>query len=123
MAEGKINRIFVGADRIAANGDTANKIGTYNLAVCARHHQVPFYVVAPFSSFDFSLKTGRKIPVEQRDPDEVRSIFGVRIAPKGAKVYNPAFDITPAALISAIVTERGVVQRPDTKRLARFNIQ
>jgi len=108
MAKGKIDRIFVGADRIAANGDTANKIGTYNLAVLAKYHKIPFYVVAPMSTFDFTLKDGRGIPIEERDPSEVTSFRGVRTAPKGVKVYNPAFDVTPHKLITAIVTEKGV---------------
>ncbi|MDP2913051.1 MAG: S-methyl-5-thioribose-1-phosphate isomerase, partial [Candidatus Omnitrophota bacterium] len=92
MAKGNIDKIFVGADRIARNGDTANKIGTYGLAVLARYHRVPFYVVAPLSTFDFSLKTGADIPIEERDGNEVRTILGKPIAPRGVKVYNPAFD-------------------------------
>ena len=101
MKEGKINKIFVGADRIAANGDAANKIGTYNLAVLARFHRIPFYVVAPASSFDLRLKSGQNIPIEQRSPNEVREILGKQIAPRNVKVYNPAFDVTPHHLISA----------------------
>jgi methylthioribose-1-phosphate isomerase len=123
MAKGKIDKIFVGADRIAANGDTANKIGTYNLAVCARYHKVPFYVVAPLSTFDFSVKDAKGIPIEQRSPDEVRKIKNVYIAPKTVKVYNPAFDITPAELISAIVTEKGIVRRPNRRKLSKLNIR
>jgi methylthioribose-1-phosphate isomerase len=112
MAKGKIDMIFVGADRIAANGDTANKIGTYNLAVLAHHHKVPFYVVAPVSTFDFRIKTGSGIPIEERDPDEVRALCGRMIAPRNVKVYNPAFDVTPNALITAIITEKGILKRP-----------
>ncbi len=112
MKKGEIDKIFVGADRIAANGDAANKIGTYNLAVLANFHRIPFYVVAPVSSFDLRLKSGKDIPIEQRSPQEVREILGKQIAPKNVKVYNPAFDITPHHLISAIVTERGIFRKP-----------
>lgn len=108
MAKGKIDMIFVGADRIAPNGDAANKIGTYNLAVLARYHKVPFYVVAPLSTFDFKIKTGKEIPIEERGGDEVRNILGKPIAPRGVKVHNPAFDITPHELITAIITEKGI---------------
>lgn len=110
MAKGEIDKIFVGADRIASNGDAANKIGTYSLAVLAKYHKVPFYVVAPSSTLDFSLKTGKEIPIEERSGDEVRSIQGKRIAPKNVKVYNPAFDVTPRDLITAIITEKGIFQ-------------
>ena len=110
MAKGKIDKIFVGADRIASNGDAANKIGTYSLAVAAKYHKVPFYVVAPLSTFDFNIKTGRQIPIEERSGDEVRSVMGKRIAPRNVKVYNPAFDVTPNALITAIVTEEGIIK-------------
>ena len=120
MKEGKINKIFVGADRIAANGDTANKIGTYNLAVLARFHSIPFYVVAPASSFDLRLKSGQNIPIEQRSPDEVREILGKQIAPRNVKVYNPAFDVTPHHLISAIITERGIFRKPYWVSLKRL---
>ncbi len=112
MKEGRIDKILVGADRIAANGDTANKIGTYNLAVLADFHRIPFYVVAPVSTFDMRLKSGKDIPIELRGPDEVRKVFGRQIAPKKVKVYNPAFDVTPHRLIWAIVTERGIFRRP-----------
>ena len=120
MAKGRIDKIFVGADRIARNGDAANKIGTYNLAVLARHHKVPFYVVAPLSSFDFRLKTGADIPIEERAGDEVRSILGKSIAPKNVKVYNPAFDVTPGEYITAIVTDKGIFRRPYMKN---FNLK
>lgn len=112
MGKGLIDKVFVGADRIAANGDAANKIGTYSLAVLAKHHGVSFYVVAPLSTFDFTLKDGRLIPIEERDADEVRMIAGNRVAPQGVKVYNPAFDVTPNSLISAIVTEKGIFRKP-----------
>ena len=112
MAKGKIDKIFVGADRIAVNGDAANKIGTYNAAVLAKYHKIPFYVVAPISTFDPDIRTGRDIPIEERAGDEVRSIGGKFIAPKKVKVYNPAFDVTPHGLITAIVTEKGMLTRP-----------
>lgn len=115
MAKGKIDMVFVGADRIAANGDTANKIGTYNLAVLADCHKIPFYVVAPMSTFDFRLKTGRDIPIEERSGDEVRGALGKMIAPRNVKVYNPAFDVTPAKLITAIITEKGIFRRCGSK--------
>ncbi len=117
MAKGKIDKIFVGADRIARNSDVANKIGTYNLAVLAKYHKIPFYVVAPISTFDLNLASGKKIPIEQRNPDEVRKICGRKIAPENVRVYNPAFDITPARLISAIITERGIIKCPIKKLL------
>ncbi len=111
MKKGEIDKIFVGADRIAKNGDVANKIGTYNLAVLAHHHKIPFYVVAPVSTFDFKLSSGKKIPIEERSGDEVRTILGKRIAPSRVKVYNPAFDVTPARLVTAIVNEKGIFRR------------
>lgn len=120
MQQKKIDKIFVGADRIAANGDAANKIGTYNLAVLANFHRLPFYVVAPASSFDLRLKSGQDIPIEQRDPQEVRCVFGSQIAPRNVKVYNPAFDVTPHQLISAIITERGIFRQPYRKSLRRL---
>ncbi len=120
MGKGRISKILVGADRIAANGDAANKIGTYSLAVLANYHRIPFYVVAPASSFDLRLKSGRDIPIEQRDPREVREIYGRQIAPKKVKVYNPAFDVTPHQLISAIVTERGIFRKPYIVSLKRL---
>lgn len=120
MAEGRIDKIVVGADRIAANGDAANKIGTYNLAVLAKHHGVPFYIVAPLSSFDFSLRTGADIPIEERDGNEVRMVLGKLIAPRDVKVYNPAFDVTPNELITAIVNEKGVFRRPYIKSFAKL---
>ncbi|MFQ5927236.1 MAG: S-methyl-5-thioribose-1-phosphate isomerase, partial [Terriglobia bacterium] len=105
-------------DRIAANGDTANKIGTYTIAVLAREHQVPFYVAAPFSSIDLSLPSGDHIPIEERSPDEVTSIGGVRIAPENIPAAHPAFDVTPARYITAIITERGLAHPPYQESLA-----
>ncbi len=112
MAKGKIDKVIVGADRIARNGDTANKIGTYSIAVLAKYHKIPFYVAAPLSTFDRNINTGRDIPIEERSGDEVRSLGGKYIAPKKVKVYNPAFDVTPNALIDAIITEKGVLRKP-----------
>ncbi len=112
MRQGCINVIFVGADRIAANGDVANKIGTYSLAVLARAHNIPFYVAAPTSTIDLVLASGDDIPVEQRNPDEVTSVQGKAIAPAGVIAANPAFDVTPAEYITAIITERGVIRAP-----------
>lgn len=114
MREGRINAVITGADRIAANGDAANKIGTYSVAVLARHHGIPFYVAAPSSTFDLSIESGDEIPIEQRSADEITEGFGKRTAPDGVEVYNPAFDVTPADYIAAIITEKGVV-RPITK--------
>src|SRR5437762_13222418 len=112
MRAGKVDCVITGADRIAANGDTANKIGTYALAVLARHHRVPFYIAAPFSTIDPSLASGREIPIEERDAAEVRRTGTQQTAPDGSPIYNPAFDVTPAALITAIITERGVFRAP-----------
>jgi methylthioribose-1-phosphate isomerase len=112
MARGEVSLVITGADRIAANGDTANKIGTYALAVLARHHDVPFYVAAPSSTIDPSLPSGREIPIEERDASEVRRVGLQLTAPEASPVYNPAFDVTPATLISAIITERGVFRPP-----------
>jgi methylthioribose-1-phosphate isomerase len=117
MAQGKIDKVFVGADRIAANGDVANKIGTYSLAVLARHHNIPFYAVAPVSTIDFKIKSGKEIPIEQRSADEVRCFAGVQTAPHNVKVYNSAFDVTPARLITAIITDRGIVKPNKLKNL------
>jgi methylthioribose-1-phosphate isomerase len=119
MGRGQVDIIFTGADRIASNGDTANKIGTYMLAVLARHHGVPFYIVAPRSSFDPAIKTAKQIPIEERNSEEVTHFVGVRTAPKGVKVYNPAFDVTPAKLITGIVTEYGIIHPPYMKNINR----
>jgi methylthioribose-1-phosphate isomerase len=112
MARGEISCVVVGADRIAANGDVANKIGTYSLSVLARHHAIPFYVAAPWSTFDTSLASGAGIPIEERPSDEVVRIFGKLVAPVGVLARYPAFDVTPAGLVTAIVTERGVLRAP-----------
>jgi methylthioribose-1-phosphate isomerase len=112
MAHGEVDVVLVGADRIAANGDTANKVGTYALAVLAARHGIPFYVVAPTTSVDLATATGADIPIEERAADEVSSFRGLRIAPPGTDVRNPAFDVTPAELITGIVTEEGVVRAP-----------
>jgi methylthioribose-1-phosphate isomerase len=118
ISRGEVDLVIVGADRIAANGDTANKIGTYTLAVLAQRHAVPFYVAAPISTFDASIADGSSIPIEERPVDEVLGYRGARWAPQGVRVRNPAFDVTPADLITAIVTERGVLQRPDRAGVA-----
>jgi len=112
MRRGWVDKVVVGADRIARNGDVANKIGTFPLALAAREHGIPFYVAAPFSTLDASLASGAEIPIEERDALEVTNIQGVRVAPEGVKVYNPAFDVTPASLVSAIVTDAGVFRAP-----------
>lgn len=112
MRQGKIAAVFVGADRIAANGDVANKIGTYSLAILAQAHGLPFYVVAPCSTIDLALASGDSIPIEQRNAAEVTTIQGIQIAPYGIQVANPAFDVTPATLITAIITEQGSVHAP-----------
>ena len=112
MARGEVDLIVTGADRIAANGDTANKIGTYSLAVLARHHGIPFYVAAPYSTIDPSIAGGADIVIEERDAGEVRAVAGRQTAPAASPVYNPAFDVTPAGLITAVITERGVVRPP-----------
>ena len=117
MAKGQVDIIFTGADRIASNGDTANKIGTYMLAVLARYHGIPFYIVAPRSSFDLTIKTAKQIPIEERKSEEVTHFAGVATAPKGVKVYNPAFDVTPAHLITGIVTEYGIIHPPYVKNI------
>lgn len=123
MRENKIHGVFVGADRIAANGDAANKIGTYGLSIVARHHGVPFYVVAPMSTVDITLSDGSHIPIEQRNEDEVRRGFGRQTVPDAARVYNPAFDVTPASLISCIVTELGVARPPFSEALRAWSMK
>jgi methylthioribose-1-phosphate isomerase len=112
MGQGKIDAVIVGADRIAANGDTANKIGTHGVAILAKHFGVPFIVAAPVSTVDLKIMSGKEIPIEQRDEKEISQGFGKPTAPAGVQFYNPAFDVTPSSLISAIITERGIV-RPD----------
>jgi methylthioribose-1-phosphate isomerase len=120
MKQGKINAVITGADRIAANGDTANKIGTYSVSVLARQHGVPFYIAAPSSTFDLSIPDGAAIPIEERNPDEVTGFGGVRTAPDGVAVYNPAFDVTDAQNICGIITEKGVIETPNAQRIGRF---
>jgi len=110
MREGKIDVVITGTDRVARNGDVANKIGTYNLAVLAKHHDIPFYIAAPSSTFDLDCPSGADIPIEQRDPGEVKTAMGHPLAPASVKVYNPAFDVTPAELVTAIITEKGVIE-------------
>ena len=112
MSKGKIGAIVVGADRIAANGDVANKIGTYTVAVLAKEHGIPFYVAAPFSTIDLETPDGSKIPIEQRSPREVTHIAGKQMVPDGVDIENPAFDVTPAKYVTAIITERGIVRAP-----------
>ncbi len=119
MNKGEIDCVIVGADRIAANGDVANKIGTYTLAVLAMENAIPFYVAAPVSTIDLSLSSGADIPIEERSPDEVTHIQGVRVAPEGVRVVNPAFDVTPHNYISAIITEQGVIREPYVERLRK----
>jgi len=118
MALGRVDAAFVGADRIAANGDTANKIGTYSLACACHRHGVPFYVVAPSSTIDLRIAEGSQIPIEERAADEVRCFRGVPVAPQEVQVFNPAFDVTPAELIAAIVTEKGLHRPPYEKSLS-----
>jgi len=117
MQQGRVDVIIVGADRVAANGDTANKIGTYTLAVLAERHRIPFYVAAPLSTIDIAIADGSAIPIEERDPAEVTGFRGVRWAPEGVGVANPAFDVTPAALITGLVTEKGVIERPGAAKI------
>jgi methylthioribose-1-phosphate isomerase len=117
MSLGGIDCVIVGADRVAANGDVANKIGTYSVAVLAKEHNIPFYVAAPISTIDLSLADGSKIPIEQRDVREVTHIGETLLAPEGVGAFNPAFDVTPARLVTAIITERGVAQDDYSVRL------
>ncbi len=120
MAQGQIDIIFVGADRIASNGDTANKIGTYSLAVLARYHRIPFYIVAPETTFDKSIQGGKQIVIEQRDGKEITFFTGKRVAPLGIKTYNPSFDVTPHGLITGIVTEKGIIGPPFKKNIYKY---
>lgn len=117
MSLREVDAVIVGADRIAANGDTANKIGTYSLAVLAKHHNIPFYVAAPVSTIDFSIESGREIPIEERDKEEVRRIKDVYITVPDADVFNPAFDVTPFQLINGIITEKGVISPPYSENI------
>ena len=120
MAKGLVQKVVVGADRVAANGDVANKIGTYSVAVLAFYHGIPFYVAAPLSTIDMSLSDGSKIPIEQRSPEEVTHIGGRRTVPENVPVKNPAFDVTPSKLVSAIFTERGIARAPFSESLAQL---
>jgi methylthioribose-1-phosphate isomerase len=120
MQSGQVQAVVAGADRIAANGDTANKIGTYGVAVLARAHGIPFYIAAPTSTFDLAIQTGSEIPIEQRAGREIVQGFGRATAPDGVAAYNPAFDVTPAALISGIITERGVMPEPTAEKVAEI---
>jgi methylthioribose-1-phosphate isomerase len=120
LKEGRIGCVVVGADRIAANGDVANKIGTYSVAVLAKENGVPFYVAAPVSTLDLTLKSGEQIPIEERAAEEVTHVFGHAVAAPGTRVRNPAFDVTPNRYVSAIITERGVARAPYTESLAKF---
>jgi len=119
MAQGRVDLVVVGADRIAANGDTANKIGTYGVAVLAREHNIPFYVAAPLSTIDLRTPDGSHIPIEERSAREVTHAGGTQVAPAGAKVWNPAFDVTPHRFIAGIITERGIFRAPYTESLKR----
>ncbi|MHC4086386.1 MAG: S-methyl-5-thioribose-1-phosphate isomerase [Planctomycetota bacterium] len=123
MKQRHISAVITGADRIAANGDTANKIGTYNLSILAKEHGIPFYIAAPSSTFDLSIKSGDEIPIEQRAAEEVTTFGGTpgktQIAPDGVNVYNPAFDVTDASNITAIITEKGVIEKPDTESISK----
>ena len=117
MKQGKVNAVITGADRIAANGDAANKIGTYSLSILAREHDVPFYIAAPSSTFDLNIKSGAEIPIEQRSADEVASFGERKTSPEGIDIYNPAFDVTEAKDIAAIITERGVIEKPNFEKV------
>jgi len=121
MNQGKIGAIVVGADRIAANGDVANKIGTYTVAVLAKEHSIPFYVAAPFSTIDLDTPDGSKIPIEQRNPREVTHFAGKAVTPEGVEIENPAFDVTPARFVTAIITERGIVRAPYQETLRKLS--
>lgn len=120
MSTEKIDAVLIGADRIAANGDTANKIGSYQLAIAAKYHKIPFFVVAPLSTFDLKLKTGKEIKIEERSEREVTEVRGLRLAPKGIKVRHPAFDVTPNSLITAIITEKGIVKPVKAANVSRI---
>jgi methylthioribose-1-phosphate isomerase len=120
MKQGEINAVITGADRIAANGDTANKIGTYGLSILAREHEVPFYIAAPSSTFDLSIKSGSEIPIEQRACEEVTEFSQTRIAPQGVNICNPAFDVTDARDITAIITDKCVIEKPDSEKILKL---
>jgi methylthioribose-1-phosphate isomerase len=120
MRKGMIDCVIVGADRIARNGDVANKIGTYSVAISAKTHGIPFYVAAPFSTIDRSLAGGRDIPIEERSPEEITSVAGIRIAPESVRAYNPAFDVTPHTYVTAVVSERGIARAPYEEAFDRW---
>lgn len=120
MKQKKVQAVIVGADRITSSGDVANKIGTYSVAVLAKEHGIPFYVAAPMSTFDWTLATGDEIPIEERDADEVKHVYGVQTAPLDVDVFNPAFDVTPHEYIAAIITEKGIIHNPNQETMARF---
>ncbi|OVE81258.1 S-methyl-5-thioribose-1-phosphate isomerase [bacterium K02(2017)] len=120
MAKGLINKVIVGADRIAANGDTANKIGTYSVAINAKYHNIPFYIAAPFSTIDASLSSGELIPIEERDHSEVTTVNGKQLCPSGIDIKNPAFDVTPSNLITGIITEKGILKPPFKEKILQF---
>ena len=120
MQQGKVQAVIVGCDRVAANGDTANKIGTYSVAVLAKHHGIPFYVAGPLSTIDPSIETGADIPIEERNPEEVTCGFGKRTVLEGVKAYNPAFDVTPHELITAIITDKGIIHHPCKETVAEI---
>ncbi|MCX7012710.1 MAG: S-methyl-5-thioribose-1-phosphate isomerase [Candidatus Sumerlaeota bacterium] len=120
LSKGWVDAVIVGADRMASNGDFANKIGTYGLAILAKEHGVPFYAALPLSTIDMSLKSGAEIPIEERHPDEVAAPGGLRIAPRGCRVFNPAFDVTPAKYLAGIITEKGVIRRPFKANLKKL---
>jgi methylthioribose-1-phosphate isomerase len=120
MSQGKIDAVIVGTDRVAANGDIANKIGTMSVAILARHFNIPFYIAAPSTTVDISTPTGKEIPIEERDKEEITNWYGRKIAPEGIKVFNPAFDVTPHDLITAIVTDRGIIYPPFDENIKRM---
>jgi methylthioribose-1-phosphate isomerase len=120
MAQGEVDAVVVGTDRVAANGDVANKIGTYMVAVLARRHNIPFYVACPLSTIDMNIATGADIPIEERSVDEVKGFRDYQWAAEGVKIRNPAFDVTPAELVTALVTERGVVHKPDVNSIRKL---
>ena len=119
MKQGKIDAVIVGCDRVAANGDAANKIGTYSVAVLADYHHIPFYVAGPVSTIDLNTHTGNEIPIEERNPEEVSCGFGRRTVPEGVQIYNPAFDVTPHELITAMITDKGVIEHPDEQKIKK----
>ena len=120
MREGRVKKVIVGADRIASNGDTANKVGSYSLAVLAKYHSLPFYIAAPFSTIDFHLRRGEEIPIEERKKEEVLSFRGLRVAPGDVNAYNPAFDVVPHHLITAFITDRGIIYPPFPEGLSKL---